>query len=294
MNLAVTANKLLDPQWLVGRGRLAQSIRLEESGPSRLLNVAIGSIVTILILFIVWASITSVGEVASASGEVTPVGSIKRVQHLEGGIVSAIYVRDGDLVQQGQVLMNLANGATAPELEQMQARLVALELQESQLDALTHGGEAAPASKDKRFGALAATQASLLQSKRDQLESAIDMLERQLEQRRADLAQQLQQANRVREEIAILEEQILVRSTLVAKGFSSRMALLDQKRERARVQTQLAEIDGQIERSHSAIKEAQARIAEERAVGATPRKRSEMCAARSPSCARRLRAPMIG
>lgn len=265
MNLAVTANKLLDPQWLVGRGRLAQSIRLEESGPSRLLNVAIGSIVTILILFIVWASITSVGEVASASGEVTPVGSIKRVQHLEGGIVSAIYVRDGDLVQQGQVLMNLANGATAPELEQMQARLVALELQESQLDALTHGGEAAPASKDKRFGALAATQASLLQSKRDQLESAIDMLERQLEQRRADLAQQLQQANRVREEIAILEEQILVRSTLVAKGFSSRMALLDQKRERARVQTQLAEIDGQIERSHSAIKEAQARIAEERA-----------------------------
>src|SRR5712671_553048 len=131
MNLAVTANRALDPQWLVGRGRLEQSIRLEESGPSRLLTVAIGSIVAILVLFIVWASITSVGEVASASGEVTPVGSVKRVQHLEGGIVSAILVRDGDLVQQGQVLMELANGATAPELEQMRARLVAFELQES-------------------------------------------------------------------------------------------------------------------------------------------------------------------
>jgi len=81
-----------------------------------LINCApIGSIVAILVLFIVWASITSVGEVASASGEVTPVGSVKRVQHLEGGIVSAILVRDGDLVQQGQVLMELANGATAPE-----------------------------------------------------------------------------------------------------------------------------------------------------------------------------------
>ena len=108
-NISTTAPALpggaLNPQWLAGRGRLAQSIRLEEQGPGWLARLAIAILVAAIAGFLIWSSITEVGEIAPASGEVTPAGSVKRIQHLEGGIVSAINVREGDLVDEGQVLL---------------------------------------------------------------------------------------------------------------------------------------------------------------------------------------------
>ena len=130
------AGGALSPQWLAGRGRLAQSIRLEEQGPGRLTRIAIGVLVAAIAGFLLWASITEVGEIAPASGEVTPAGSVKRIQHLEGGIVSAINVREGDLVDSGQVLLELESGTSGPEFEQLRARFAALELQAAQLQAM--------------------------------------------------------------------------------------------------------------------------------------------------------------
>src|SRR5437016_5887652 len=108
--LSAGAKAILQPQWLAGRGRLAQSIRLEESGPGRISVLAIVILTAMLGLFLIWSSLTHLGEIAPASGEITPVGSVKRVQHLEGGIVAAIYTHEGDLVDEGQVLMELESG----------------------------------------------------------------------------------------------------------------------------------------------------------------------------------------
>ena len=86
-----------DEGFLVGRGALAQSLMLEERGPSHLIRLA-GFFVCIMVcLFIAWAAITEITEVVVSSGEVSPIGSVKRVQHLEGGIVKEIFVGEGDL-----------------------------------------------------------------------------------------------------------------------------------------------------------------------------------------------------
>ena len=88
-----------ETSWLIGRGRLAQSLLLEESGPSRLTRAAALVIGSMVLALIAWASVTEITEVAVASGEVLPDGSVKRIQHLEGGIVEEIRVREGDLVE---------------------------------------------------------------------------------------------------------------------------------------------------------------------------------------------------
>ena len=135
------AGQLFDPSWLAGRGRLAQSIRLEEHGPSRFVVAAIGGIAALLLALLIWAGVTQVGEISSASGEVTPLGAVKKVQHLEGGIVSAIHVREGDVVEAGQLLIELAGGVSGPDLQQQRARLAALQLQESQLRSMARGNQ---------------------------------------------------------------------------------------------------------------------------------------------------------
>lgn len=251
----------LDPQWVAGRGRLAQSIRLEEQGPARLNVVAITVIAVALTIFVLWASITQLGEIASASGEVTPVGSVKKIQHLEGGIVATINVHEGDLVEAGQVLMTLDQGAAAPELEQQRTRLAALELEEAQLRAVTGGG-AHVAAKDNRFGGLAATQDELLLSKRRELDAQEEVLRRQVQEQRAGLDLAAAQAKTVREQVAILGEQIQARQGLVEEGYMARTLLLDQQRELARTKTQLAELEGQMLRARATIAGSEARIAE--------------------------------
>ncbi|MBF0205274.1 MAG: HlyD family efflux transporter periplasmic adaptor subunit [Oligoflexia bacterium] len=66
-------------------------------------------------VFMIWAFVAKVDEVAIAPGEIIPLGHIKSVQHLDGGTISKILVGDGDLVKAGQVLLELDS-----ELAQMQ------------------------------------------------------------------------------------------------------------------------------------------------------------------------------
>ena len=61
----------------------------------------------IVFAFTIWASTQPVAETAVTEGQVMPVGSVLKVQHLEGGIVQDVLVEDGDMVTQGQILIHL-------------------------------------------------------------------------------------------------------------------------------------------------------------------------------------------
>ena len=60
-------------------------------------------------IFLVWASVTKIDEVVRGEGKVMPSGQTKVLQHLEGGIISEILVKQGDKVQKGDVLYRLNN-----------------------------------------------------------------------------------------------------------------------------------------------------------------------------------------
>ncbi len=255
-------NAVLDPQWLAGYGRLGQSIRLEEKGPDRFAVTAIKILAAAIAFFIVWAAITKVSEIAPASGEVTPVGSVKRVQHLEGGIVAAVHVRDGDYVAKNQVLIDLEAGATGPELDRLRTRLASLELQQTQLEAMAQGKDIQVQAKDARFSQLADAQDALLTKKQQQLESKEAILRQQWQGSRAGLASVAGKAAATRREVAILNEQVDVYDRLVKSGIVGRMLLLDRQRSLMQAKGQLAELDGEAAKSREAVVEAQARIDE--------------------------------
>jgi len=65
-----------------------------------LLNVAI-------VLFLVWAANSEIEEVTSGSGRVIPSSQVQVIQSLEGGIVASISVKEGDVVEANQVLMQI-------------------------------------------------------------------------------------------------------------------------------------------------------------------------------------------
>jgi HlyD family type I secretion membrane fusion protein len=64
----------------------------------------------------VWGSLAQIDAGAIAPGEVIPSGRVKTVQHLEGGIIAAIDVREGDLVSEGQLLVRLQDTEARAQL----------------------------------------------------------------------------------------------------------------------------------------------------------------------------------
>ena len=66
-------------------------------------------IMLFVIIFLLWAAFTKIDETIKGTGKVVPSGQTKVIQNLEGGIVSAILLNEGDSVKKGDTIYNLSN-----------------------------------------------------------------------------------------------------------------------------------------------------------------------------------------
>ena len=247
--------------WIIGRGLLAQSLMLEEQGPERLIRFMAIFVGLIILAGIAWTTQTTVKEVSVASGEVSPTGSVLQLQHLEGGIVKELNVREGDLVDEGQVVLVLEPSTSLPELNQLRTRLAGLEFQAERLRAFAEGRDA-DFQDDGQYAELAKNQIQTLTKKNASIEAQSDVILRQIEQRKGDLALLRNQERSSRRQIDILKEQVAMRSELAEKGLTSKVVLLNDQRVLARAEGQLQELIGQRAVARNAIREAEGRVAE--------------------------------
>ncbi len=88
------------------------------------------SVVPIMILlavFVLWASYSELDEVVRGDGKVVPSGQTKILQHLEGGIIANILVKEGDEVKAGDVIYELSQAFFTADLKTKEAELQALQ-----------------------------------------------------------------------------------------------------------------------------------------------------------------------
>ena len=105
--------------------------------------VTIALVVSFLVAaFIVWAAFSKFDEVSSASGQIVPSGNVKTIQHLEGGIIEKISVREGAVVRAGDPLILLKLGTTVLNREELIARLEGQRLRRARL--LAEAGDKPP------------------------------------------------------------------------------------------------------------------------------------------------------
>lgn len=87
-----------------------------------------------------WASIAELDEVTRGSGKVIPSQSIQMIQSLEGGILSEAYVKEGDQVQSGQVLLQIDDTQFQSTFKETLARKDVLEARISRLTTESKNG----------------------------------------------------------------------------------------------------------------------------------------------------------
>ena len=207
-----------------------------------------------------WAHFTQLEEVAIADGEVVPRGQIKVIQHLEGGIVAAIEVADGDKVTVGQPLVRLNLSPNQINREELQVRLDGLVLARARLDGEVSGTEPEFPAEER------ALRPNLLRREREQFESgrreqqsALAVLKERILQRQLDIRELGTHRQAVTVDLGYSRERFQMSQVLLEKGLTSRMEHVQLTREVEALGKKLEALDATIPRARAALAEARER-----------------------------------
>lgn len=241
---------------------LAKAAMLEERPPPRLLLYTIAVIGLLIAGAVVWAALTEVRSTATAQGQVSPSGSVRMVQHLEGGIVDEILVEEGDIVEAGAVLVRLDPTSVLAQLDQLRSRLASLNLRSARLRALLNGTDPDFGTWAEDYPLLAADQLEVFRAEHSSAEDERSVLRSQIEQRREEVNVNLRQVESLSEQVEIMEQQLAIRQQLYQQGVGSRIVALDTEQETIRVRGQLASAEATQRQAELAVVEAENALAE--------------------------------
>ncbi len=241
---------------------LAQSVILEEAGTSGLVRIALITISLVICAFVAWSAVTKVDEIAVTSGEVIPAGRVQTIQHQEGGTILEIPVVEGQLVEEGELLIRLDPTLVRAELEQQKARMVTLQLQAERLRAVGEGREPDFSFAGLEYLDQIQDQQQIYASQLEAAENRRKVLLDQIAQREAELETFTEQEQTLLRNLSILEDELAMRGQLYEKGLSSKMVYLDVQREVNDAVGDLASLTSERKQTQEALEESRNRLAE--------------------------------
>lgn len=188
-----------------------------------------------LALLILWLILGRTDIVATAGGTIVPADYVKLVQPAEAGVVRAILVHDGQRVRKGQALVLLDPTLSTADAAQARRALQDAEFAAARsravATALSGGGfvftpPAGATPADVR------TQESLARSQLAQAEAGIAGQNADTRAATSQVAEARVQAAKLAETLPLLDQQIAANEILLAKGFVSKLKVLDLRRQR--------------------------------------------------------------
>lgn len=223
-------------------------------------HALLGTMAALCAAAVLWAALTEIDEVVRGDARVITQTQTQLVQNLEGGIVSEILVREGDVVERDQVLMRIDPTRFSAAFREGEQGALALKAKVARLGAEANGGRFEMPREVP--AALARAERELFEARRNDLAARGAILRQQLAQRESELAELGTRESRLRESLGLIRQEIAITAPLVKEGVISEIELLRQEREASRIRTELDAATSAAPRVRAAIAEAREKIDE--------------------------------
>lgn len=215
-------------------------------------------------VFGLWAAFAPLGSGAIAQGKVTVSGSQRTLQHLEGGIIREILVKEGQEVKAGDVLMVLDDTRTRSQFSRVEqqflvalARDARLRAERGKAESISFPNELMDHAGSPEVADIIDGQRRLFENRRASLDSQIGLLERRVAKSEEEITAMTAQQRSDRRQLDLIAEEIRGVRELVNKGLERKPRLL-------RLQRDQAALDGSIDNRTALIARAEQTIAETR------------------------------
>lgn len=212
-------------------------------------------------IFLVWASWATLDEITRGMGQVIPSQRTQEIQNLEGGILEAMYVREGQVVNEGQPLAKLSPRILEANLREAQSKMRENDIAILRLQAEAEGKEPVfPEKVQKEFPAIVSEQMAAYRARRAQFESEASAIQAQIAQRNLEVEEALAKKQQIEENLRITIQRRDVVQPLVEKKIYSRLDYLQIVQQIAGLNGDLRTVLQTIEKSRSAVAEAERRL----------------------------------
>lgn len=218
----------------------------------------------IVLLLLVWAALAKVDEVTRGEGRVIPSRQLQVLQSFDGGVVSEILVKEGQVVEAGQLLLKIDETRATSGVRESAAQGFALRARQARLSALADGSafQPPPVSGDAEEARILQGELALYEAKRSELSTLLSINGQQLQQRQQELAEMRSRKSSAERSLALGQQELAKTRPLLASGAVSEVDILRLERDISRSRGESEQASAQIARVQASIGEAQRKIQE--------------------------------
>ncbi|MEN9316887.1 MAG: hypothetical protein RIS35_3280 [Pseudomonadota bacterium] len=221
------------------------------------------TVVGVFAVLLVWSAFARIDEVSRGAGKVIPSRQLQVVQSVDGGIVEEILVREGAVVDAGQLLLRVDPTRFVSSLRENRSQFLSLRARAARLEALTQGGTfKMPQEVLRDAPEIAAQERSLYVSSKAEVGSQVSMAQEQLAQRRQELNDARSRRAQAERSLELVQKELSATRPLLSTGAVSEVELLRLEREISRLTGDRDQATALIARSQAAIAEATQKIQE--------------------------------
>lgn len=264
----------LSPDDINYAGEVDAAMSRRPTFTARALSVAIALLFAVLLI---WAACAPLDEVTHAEGAVVGSRRTQSISNLEGGILRAILVNEGDIVEKGQIIAQLENIMAESSYRDSLYKLVEHRLAILRLEAMLENAEPQFPTNISEFlhlllgetpdDQLVTRTAQIIEDQRNtwkaqssKLQSEIAVLESQVAQRQQEAAEQQARKKQLESSLALETEQRNTAKRLLDRSNFSRMDYLGLEQKVTQTEGEIAMLAAAIPKTQAMLEEARLRI----------------------------------
>ena len=217
----------------------------------------------VLAVLLVWAAMARVDEVTRGDARVVPSRQLQIVQSLDGGVVAEILVREGQVVEAGQLLLRVDETRATSGVRESAAQGVALRARTARLRALADGKAFEPptATNDEERRTVEGER-RLYEARLSELSTQLSINRQQLLQRQQELSEMQARRNSAQRGLELAQQELTQTRPLLATGAVSQVDILRLERDVTKNRGDAEQATAQIARVEAAIGESQRKAQE--------------------------------
>ncbi|MCS6778088.1 MAG: HlyD family type I secretion periplasmic adaptor subunit [Geminicoccaceae bacterium] len=224
--------------------------------PHGLGHAVLFAVVAFFVAFVAWANWALLDEVTRGEGKVIPSRQLQVVQNLEGGILAEMLVREGQVVDEGQILLRIDNVRAESDYREKRARYMALLAAIARLQAEIEDAKLVfPAEVMAEAREVAEKELKLFNSRQENLQNEIQILRSQAQQREQELKELETKLAQYERSLELAREELRLAEPAARRGDMSQSVFL-------KLQREVNDLRGAVETSRASIVRVRAAVRE--------------------------------